>query len=250
MYDLQLKGFENNLTTDILKNIEYLKEHLDDILEVSEKILIKNLINETEFCLEQVKDNSKSYQQKTVIFEKLTEHLNRVLQHYKQYIDKFNDNFIAISLYYLKNYSTAYFRLFGALFFINEGKTGQYKDDLERVVKGFNILAETIDVFYDCFSISTLKQIYESAKHTIFVSERNQKRYWESELELSNLFTQLRAYSSLIILKLKDYIEQSNSSFDFWESVQEFREKNNLDEEGIEPEEWLQNLRDDAQDVR
>lgn len=100
----------------------------------------------------------------------------------------------------------AYSYLCLSLSLINEGTVGEYKTDLTRIVSGFCFLSEIVDVFINLFSVSELKQIQASARNAISVSARNVKEYFEKGLELSNLVTQLRAYSSLIILKVEEHI--------------------------------------------
>ncbi len=203
MNNIQIKGIESTVSQVPLKDIKYLKQHLDDTLKSSDRTLIKNLIKETEFLLEQAKDDSKTYQERYVAFKQLTEAWFSAWQHYKNHTEAID--FIR-SIDNLTNYSTAYSYLFLSLSLINEGKTGQYRDDLERTVSGFLWLSEIVDVFWNYFSVSELKQIYYGAKNAIFVSDRNIREYFETDLELSNLVTQLRAYSSLIVLKIEEHI--------------------------------------------
>jgi hypothetical protein len=66
MNNIQIKGVESTLSQVVLEDIKYLKQHLDDVLKSSDQTLIKNLINETEFLLEQAKDDSKTYYEKYV----------------------------------------------------------------------------------------------------------------------------------------------------------------------------------------
>lgn len=240
MYNIQRKKDQNTFS-QVLEDINYLKQHLNNVLKESDQTSIQNLIDETEFLLKQAKDDSKTYQERYLILKQLTE---QYLTNWRHYKNDLNAMGLIELIDNLTNYSTAYLKLFLALFYINEGNTGQYKDDLQRVVSGYLLLSETIDVFSKYFSISELKQIYDGAKKAILVSDRDIIEYFESELELSNLVTQLRAYSSLIVLKIEEHLDQETNSLDFWESLQQFRQKNNLNEEGIEPEEWLQDLRD------
>lgn len=100
----------------------------------------------------------------------------------------------------------AYSYLCLSLSLINEGTVGEYKTDLTRIVSGFCFLSEIVDVFINLFSVSELKQIQADARKAISVSVRNIKEYFENALELSNLVTQLRAYSSLIVLKIEQHI--------------------------------------------
>lgn len=206
MNSIQIKGFKSTPSQVVLEDIKYLKQHFDDILKSSDQTLIKNLINETEFLLEQAKDDSKSYQERYVVFSQLNEAWFGAWEHYKNYPEAID--FIR-SIDNLTNYSIAYSYLFLSLSLINEGKTGQYKDDLERIVRGFLWLSEIIDVFTDYFSVSELKQIYCGAKNALSVSDRDIREYFENS-SLSNLVTQLRAYSSLIVLKIQEHINNAD----------------------------------------
>jgi len=207
MNNIQIKGVESTLSQVVLEDIKYLKQQLDEVLKSSDQTLIKNLINETEFLLEQAKDDSKTYYEKYVVFTQLTQAWFGAWKHYKNYPEAIN---LIRSIDHLTNYSTAYSYLFLSLSSINEGKTGKYRDDLERTVSGFLLLSEIVDVFENYFSVSELKQIYSGAKNAIVVSDRNMREYFENDLELSNLVTQLRAYSSLIVLKIQEHISNAD----------------------------------------
>jgi hypothetical protein len=206
MNNIQIKGVESTLSQVVLEDINYLKQHFDDVLKSSDQTLIKNLINETEFLLERAKDDSKTYQERYVVFSQLTEAWFGAYEHYKNYPEA--TNFIK-TIDHLTNYCIAYSYLFLSLSSINEGKTGQYKDDLEEIVRGFLLLCEIVDVFTDYFSVAELKQIYCGAKNAISVSDRDTREYFENST-LSNLVTQLRAYSSLILLKIEEHINNAD----------------------------------------
>lgn len=115
---------------------------------------------------------------------------------------------------HITNYSIAYSHLFLSLSLINEGRIGEDRADLERTVSGFLLLCEIVDVFAGFFSISELKQIYEGARNAIFVSARDVTKYFEDGLESSNLVTQLKAYSSLIVLKVEEHIKSVESTLE------------------------------------
>jgi len=113
---------------------------------------------------------------------------------------------------HITDYSTAYSCLFLSLSLINEGRINEYKADLERIVSGFLLLSEIVDVFVKFFSISDLKQIYNGAVNAIYISAREVTEYFDQGLELSNLVTQLKAYSSLIILRVEEHIKNIGST--------------------------------------
>lgn len=215
MNNIQIKGIDSILSQVVLEDIQHLKKHLDDILLNSDKNLIENLISETEFLLEQVKSNSKTYQEKYDTFNQITDSWFNVWRHYRdmpEAVDLIN------LIDHLTNFSIAYSYLFLSLSHINEGRTGEYKIDLERVVSGFLLLSEIVDVFINFFSISELEQIRDGARNAISISTRNVEEYFENDIELSHSITQLKAYSSLIILKVEEYavsfkgLEHSNKA--------------------------------------
>jgi hypothetical protein len=209
MNNIQIKGVDITLSQVVLEDIHYLKQHLDDIFTSSDKTLIQNFIEETEWFLIQAKDDSKTYEERYIAFTQLTESWFDVHKHY-------NDTPEAIELIraidHLTNYSIAYSYLFLSLSLINEGRIGEYRADLERTVAGFLRLSEIVDVFAGFFSISELKQIYDGARNAISVSARDVTEYFDDGLELSNLVTQLRAYSSLIVLKVEEHIKNAEST--------------------------------------
>jgi hypothetical protein len=209
MNNIQIKGVDSTLSQVVLEDIHYLKQHLDDILTSSEQTLIENLIEETEFFLSQAKDDSKTYQERYIVFNQLTESWFDLHKHYKDTPEAIE---LIRALDHLTNYSIAYSYLFLSLSRINEGKIGEYRADLERIVSGFLLLSEIVDVFADFFSISELEQIYDGAKNAISVSARDVIEYFENGSESSNLLTQLRAYSSLIVLKIDEHIKNAEST--------------------------------------
>lgn len=205
MNSIQMQGVNSTLSQVVLEDISYLKQHLDDILVNSDQTLIENLIEETEFLLEQAKNSSKTYQEKYDIFNQLTNSWFDVWRHYKDIPEAID---LIRLIDHLTNFSTAYSYLSLSLSRINEGKTGEDKADLERVVSGFLLLSEIVDVFVSFFSISELKQIHNGARNAISASVRGVEEYFEDGLELSNLVTQLKAYSSLIILKIEEHLNR------------------------------------------
>lgn len=211
MNNIQIRGIDSTLSQIVLEDIQYLKQHLDDILTSSDQTIIENLIEETEFLLQQAKDDSKTYQEKYDTFNQLTQSWLDVWHHYKNTAEAIN---LTALIDRITNYSTAYSYLCLSLSLINEGRIGEYKADLERIVSGFLLLSESVDVFINFFSTSELKQIYDGARNAISVSIRDVTDYFKNGLELSNLVTQLKAYSSLIVLKVEDYIKNIESTLE------------------------------------
>ena len=65
MQNIEIQEF-NNISNqkNYLENVENLKQHLNEILEVFEQTLAENLIKETEILLKQTQDTSKTYRAK------------------------------------------------------------------------------------------------------------------------------------------------------------------------------------------
>ncbi|GBL16923.1 hypothetical protein MTo_04248 [Microcystis aeruginosa NIES-1211] len=250
MNSLQTSVERENLGQFLLENLQDITDKLDQIVTDSDRIILNNLLQETQILLEQVKDNSKTYQARADIFCQINQLWFQVWKQYKnevsareliQYIDQFT------------NQITAYSQLFIGLAQINEGKTGEEKADLIRVVEGSRILSETIDVFIDMFADSELEQIDKGAKNTLSVSNRTITEYFQ-DTETSHLVTQLRAYSSLIIFRIQEGFNSRNVSSentshsltdnfnDIDASIQNLTDLVNLETEKSSSENWLDNL--------
>jgi hypothetical protein len=211
MNNIQIKVVDSTLSQVVLEDIHYLKQHLDDIFISSAQTLIQNLIEETEFFLSQAKDDLKTYEERYITFTQLTKSWFDVHKHYKDTPEAIE---LIRAIDHLTNYSIAYSYLFLSLSLINEGRIGEDRADLERTVSGFLLLSEIVDVFAGFFSISELKQIYDGARNALSVSARDVTEYFDNGLELSNLVTQLRAYSSLIVLKVEEHIKSVESTLE------------------------------------
>ncbi|AVQ72815.1 hypothetical protein B5D77_17195 [Microcystis sp. MC19] len=250
MNSLQTSVERENLGQFLLENLQDITDKLDQIVTDSDRIILDNLLQETQILLEQVKDNSKTYQARADIFCQINQLWFQVWKQYKnevsareliQYIDQFT------------NQITAYSQLFIGLAQINEGKTGEEKADLIRVVEGSRILSETIDVFIDMFADSELEQIDKGSKNTLSVSNRTITEYFQ-DTETSHLVTQLRAYSSLIIFRIQEGFNSRNVSSentshsltdnfnDIDASRQNLTDLVNLETEKSSSENWLDNL--------
>lgn len=206
MNNIQIERVDVTLNPIVLDDIQYLKQHLDDVLTNSNQTIIKNLIEQTKLLLGQAKDSLKTYQERYVIFHQLNKSLLDVWNQYKNTPEAID---LISSIDHLTNYFMAYSYLFLSLSRINEGRISDYRADLERIVSGFLLLSEIVDIFTGFFSVSELKQIYDSARNAISVSTRDVTEYFENGFELSNLVTQLRAYSSLIVLKVEKHIKNT-----------------------------------------
>ncbi|CCI15694.1 conserved hypothetical protein [Microcystis aeruginosa PCC 9806] len=208
MNSLQTSVEQENLEQFLLENLQDITDKLAQIVTDSDRIILDNLLQETKILFEQVKDNSKTYQARADVFWQINQLWFQVWKQYKnevsaleliQYIDQFT------------NQITAYNQLFIGLAQINEGKTGEEKADLIRVVEGSHILSEIIDVFIDMFADSELEQIDKGAKNTLSISNRTITEYFQ-DTETSHLVTQLRAYSSLIIFRIQERFNPKNVS--------------------------------------
>jgi hypothetical protein len=207
MNSLQTSVERENLGQLLLENLQNITDKLDQIVTDSDRIILDNLLQETKILVEQVKDNSKTYQARADIFYQIDKLWFQV---WKQYRDE--DSALELIQYIeqFTNQITAYNQLFISLAQINEGKTGEEKADLIRVVEGSHILSETIDVFIDMFADSELEQIYQGAKNALSVSNRTITEYFQDTDK--SLVTQLRAYYSLIIFRIQERFNPSNVS--------------------------------------
>jgi hypothetical protein len=225
MNSIQIKEVDSTLSQVVLEDIQYLKQHLSDIFAISDQTLIENLIEETEFFLDQAKDASKTYQERYEIFNQLTQSWFDAWKHYKNTPEAID---LIRLIDHIINYCVAYSYLCRSLSLINESRMSEYKVELERIVSGFLLLSEIVDVFVDFFSASELKQIYNGARNAISVSIREVTEYFENGLELSNLVTQLRAYSSLIVLKIEAHTKSTESTLEAEATEFESQTENNL----------------------
>ena len=196
-----------NLGQILLENLQEITDKLAQIVTDFDQIILDNLLQETKILLDRVKDNSKTYQARADIFVQINQLWFQVWKQYRdedsaleliQYIDQFT------------NQITAYNQLFISLAQINEGKTGEEKADLIRVVEGSLILSETIDVFIDMFADSELEQIKKFAQNALSFSNRTITEYFQDTDK--SLVTQLRAYYSLIIFRIQERFNPKNVS--------------------------------------
>ncbi|MCA2939165.1 MAG: hypothetical protein IM319_08325 [Microcystis sp. M113S1] len=196
-----------NLGQILLENLQDITDKLAQIANDFDQIILDNLLQETKILLDRVKDNSKTYQARADIFVQINQLWFQV---WKQYRDE--DSALELIRYIdqFTNQITAYYQLFIGLAQINEGKTGEEKADLIRVVEGSLILSETIDVFIDMFADSELEQIKKFAQNALSFSNRTITEYFQDTDK--SLVTQLRAYYSLIIFRIQERFNPSNVS--------------------------------------
>ncbi|TRU45659.1 MAG: hypothetical protein EWV49_13775 [Microcystis aeruginosa Ma_QC_Ch_20071001_S25] len=196
-----------NLGQILLENLQEITDKLAQIVTDFDQIILDNLLQETKILLDRVKDNSKTYQARADIFGRINQLWFQV---WKQYRDE--DSALELIRYIdqFTNQITAYNQLFSGLAKINEGRTGEEKADLIRVVEGSLILSETIDVFIDMFADSELEQIKKVAQNALSFSNRTITEYFQDTDK--SLVTQLRAYYSLIIFRIQERFNPSNVS--------------------------------------
>jgi hypothetical protein len=190
------------LRQHVLDGIEILKQNLSVAFEKSDQIILNNLISETKNKFREIADNSKSYYERYEIASFLFEQWSNAWRKYNhlpsaiELIKFIND---------ITDYILAYSYLCLSISLINEGKTGDSIKDLEeRVLPGFELLAEVTEVFYDFFSESLLTQILSSAKDILLSCSRNRWEYFEEGRDRNSLSTKLKAYSSLIIHNIEE----------------------------------------------
>ena len=213
MTNIQLEGLEIRASKIILDDLEYIQDKFNYLLNNSEVIAINNVIKETKVKINLTKDNlkNKSYYDKYLIFNQISESWFDLHEQCKSSVKNFK---FVETIDNITNYSIAYSKLFLSLYLINEDKVERYKDNFKKIVSGFLLLSETIDVFIELFSIEELEQINYGVENAISISKRDITEYVEEELEISNLVTQMRAYSSLIILKIKEINNSTNNQKD------------------------------------
>jgi hypothetical protein len=209
MNSLQTSVERENLEQFLLENLQDITDKLNQIVTDSDRIILDNLLQETQILVEQVKDNSKTYQARADIFCQIDELWFQVWEQYKNEVSAIN---LIEIINEFTDRVTAYAKLFIGLAQINEGKTGKEKADLIRVVEGSLILSETIDVFIDMFADSELEQIYKGAKNTLSISNRTITEYLQDTDK--SLVTQLRAYYSLIIFRIEERFNPRNVSLE------------------------------------
>ncbi|MFP4132619.1 MAG: hypothetical protein ACLFRN_00335 [Halothece sp.] len=249
MFDnIQIKEIDTTLSQVILHDTQELKKYLNKIITTSDQIFIQNLIAETECLLKKGKNEAKTYHQKVDTFEKLTQSWFDIWKKYKNQPEAIE---LIKSIDHFTNYLIAYSYLFRSLSYINEGRTGKYQKDLERIILGFSLLSEIVDVFLDFFSNSELEEVYNGATNAISISNRNVIKYFNDGFEISRLITQLRAYSSLIILKIEEHT--NNKKFmakpepqPWWEKITgRFADSSIYDEAMQLGREYRQSFRDE-----
>jgi len=164
-----------NLGQFLLENLQNITDKLDQIVTDSDRIILDNLLQETQILLEQVKDNSKTYQARADIFCQIDELWFQVWEQYK-----------------------------------NEGSAINLIEIINEFTDRVTAYAKLLDVFIDMFADSELEQIYQGAKNALSVSNRTITEYFQDTDK--SLVTQLRAYYSLIIFRIQERFNPKNVS--------------------------------------
>lgn len=210
MNDIKLKDTNNGCHHYILNNLEIIPNYLNDIVANSDKKLFQNLIKETKIILEKCCDNSITYRQKAELLNTLTKSWFDLWGHYKHILEEIELGYIIDDI---TNSLMGYTKLLLGISIVNEEKTGDEKIDSQKTVKGYQLIAETIDVFAHIFSISELTQFSENAQKTLLDTTYDLKEYFKDSIEKHELVIQLRGYCSLIILRINEYLRQRELSF-------------------------------------
>ena len=215
MQNIEIQEF-NNISNqkNYLENVENLKQHLNEILEVFEQTLAENLIKETDILLKQANDDSKTYYEKSEIFFKLIEIWWKPWDHYRDRPEAID---LIISIDNLTKYFMVHGHIFIGLSNINERRTGNKQEDRNRIGSGLVIILNTLDSFIEYFSITQLRQIYLQAKNILFSINRDIDEYLEDKGKvLTHYEFMLPTYCNDVILK----IEQSVDKYDLIEKSQ------------------------------
>lgn len=202
MNNIQKGGVDFNLGQVVLDDIQYIKKNLSEILASSDRTIIENLINETMSLLKQAIEEPKTCKDTHDIFVQLSDAWIKVRNYYKNTLE---------ATEHLNNYLTAYSYFFLSLALINKDAGGEEQTDFKQTTSGFLLLSEVVDIFIDYLPLSLLESICESAKNVISISTRNATQYLNNKSELSNLVTQIKAYCSLIILRVEERIKNTDS---------------------------------------
>ncbi|BAQ64097.1 hypothetical protein [Geminocystis sp. NIES-3709] len=210
MNDIKLKDINNGCHHYILNNIEIVPNYLNDIFANSDKKLFQNLIEETKIILEKCRDNSITYRQKAELLNTLTKSWFDLWGHYNHIQEAIELGYIIDDI---TNYLVGYTKLLLGISILNEDKTGEEEIDLQKTIKGCQLIAETIDVFGHILSRSELEQFSENAGKTLSDTTYDLKEYFKDSIENHELIVQLRGYCSLIILRVNEYLKQRQLSF-------------------------------------
>ena len=208
MQTIQIQEFNNISDQKIyLENIEYLKQNSDKVLKTSDQTLIK-AIRKTRILWNEIQalSNSTPLRERYEYFQKLSLVWSDQLNYYRDHPEAVS---LLAPITNLTSFFTAHRELFLGLLLINEKRTENYEENLEKSALGIPVIAKCVDVFSAYFSISELRQIYEYSKNALSSSIPNTDKYFEKDIEISILETYIRAYHSLILLKLKKYFDDS-----------------------------------------
>ncbi len=210
MNNIKLKDINNGRHDYFLNNLEIITKYLNEIFANSDKKIFENFIEETKIILDKCCDESITYKQRAELFYNLTNSWLNLWGRYKHIPE-------AIELGYkiddITNSLGAYYQLLLGMSIVYEDKTGDEKIDLQKTIEGFQLIAETIDLFVHIFSIFELIQFSENAQKTLLAKTYDLKEYFKDSREKKGLVIQLRSYCSLIIFRVNEYLQHKQLSF-------------------------------------
>lgn len=201
MNNIKVEEVKGSFKDLIIDNVHQSKKYLDSDFLNSDSNLLTNLIQETEALIREAANGLRTYHERHLIFVKI----NRIwMDAWRRYSHLTEAIALGEVVDQITNYSMAYSYLYLSLSRINEDRTEDDNENLQRITSGFLLLSEIIDVFVDLFTDEELQGIYNSANNVLSMSTRTSWIYFEDDPSASNLTTQLRAYSSLIVLRIDE----------------------------------------------
>ncbi|MBL1209131.1 hypothetical protein [Geminocystis sp. GBBB08] len=218
MNNLEIQVINISPIGRITNNIRDIKNKLNEVFLNSEQNHIFNIIKETEIVFTKVVNDSITYQQKSQLFHQLNQSWFDLWQHYRHIPEAFE---LVSLIDKMTNICTAYTKLLLGLSLINEIKVEEEEINLHNTVEGCQLMSETIDVFIDIFAVSELQQMYQNASQILASTYRDIHEYFHDS-SISTLITQIRAYCSLIIIRVSEYLKKIElSDLNFREETQE-----------------------------
>lgn len=208
MTKIRIQEIDETQHQKIIDKIQSIKKIYQQVFDNSNQIYFDHLIQKTEETLQKVYDNSISYQEKSELLFSVGMSWLESWKHYN-HIPKAME--LGQTIDSITNFFLGYTKLFLGISLVNENKVGNEEIDSKNVVSGFQLIAEAIDIFIDVFAISELKQINDSVNQIFCYCNRDFAKYF-AESEKNSLITQLRGYCSLIMLRINQYLQDTESS--------------------------------------
>ena len=211
MNDIKVEEVKGPFEGFIISDVQQLKKHLDNNFLDLNNNLIDSAIQETESLIRKAANSSSTYRERYLVLDRMTKLWADVWQRYNHLPEAFN---LGMAINQITDHTLSYSYFYRSLSLINENRTEDENKNLEQMTLGFLLLSEVLDVFIDFFTNRDVQAIYSSAKHVMDISVRTPWAYFDNGFELSNLTTQLRAYSSLIILRIDESRKIESLSLD------------------------------------